>query len=202
MKRLRNESADIVINLANIYPVSFRYVWQSSFLWLVLLGLLGALAFGINAAVADPTFLTYSNGALIASTILVAFGVIVKTIYGMLYRQTYFYGIEGRHFVISKGILLKQRRSCPFNHITDFYIGRSLVDFIFGLYYLEVRTPALDHGNAGKIDGLTFGAATALQNYLTDLLNEGDLRSRPAETDYREHRKFPERVAPFETHLH
>ena len=171
-------------------------------MWILLLCLLGSVALGINATVTDPTVLTYSNGALIASGIFVAFGVIVKTIYGMLYRQTYFYGIDGRHFVISKGILLKQRRSCPFNHITDFYIGRSLVDFIFGLYYLEVRTPAFDHGEAGKIDGLSFEAATALQNYLTDLLDDGEAANRQAETARRKHQKFADNVVPLETHLH
>ncbi|MFN8388769.1 MAG: PH domain-containing protein [Bdellovibrionota bacterium] len=176
MERLMGqEDNGMRVNLAESHPIAFRYVFERSAMWfLALLGLL-VLFVGVNLAVADGnSSLVYfcNKGILLAATVVCAV-IVVKTIYSILYRATYFYGIEGRHFVISKGVILKQRRSCPFNHITDFYIGRSFTDFLFQLNYLEVRTPAQDSEEIGKIEGLSFSSAVALQDYLTDLLEHG-----------------------------
>jgi membrane protein YdbS with pleckstrin-like domain len=186
------DDSGLNVNLAKTHPIAFRYVWQRSFVWFIALAVISCMWLGLNfgAEQSQSDLLYWCKEALAGADILVLIVVVVKSIYGVLYRATYYYGIEGRHFVISKGVILKQRRSCPFNHITDFYIGRSFVDFLFQLNYLEVRTPAQDSEEVGKIEGLPFDCAVALQDYLTDLLERGGGHERESASGFRDGADF------------
>lgn len=113
----------------------------------------------------------------------------VRFTYEFLRRQCLYYGLEDGHFVISQGIILRQRGFFPLSRITDVYLERSLLDLIFGLHTLHISTPTPLSERFARIEGLDEYTARALQHYLTAALERsameldvrdprGDERSR------------------------
>lgn len=123
------------------------------------------------------------GGALVVS---------VKALYEYLYFHFYYYGLEEGHLVVSEGILLKEREMLPLSVITDIFIDRQVLDFLFGIYNLTAVNP----GGAGQrfrdIRGLSKRHAVGLQDYISRLnsqLNPENVRT--VEEDPPQHNPAP-----------
>ena len=162
------------VDLQKECPISSRLAFKKATPFILsFIGILG-FSFGLNYilsdAIAEETLNRFQTFALILLCIsfLLALGKLLFEIVEIVY---YRYGIEAGHFVISKGIFLKGRGSFPLSRITDVYVDRTFLDFIFGLYSLHISTPTMISGAFARIDGLTLKSAMRLQEKITDCLD-------------------------------
>ena len=162
------------VNLRAECTISIRLALKKSALLFLIFFFVLALSVGtiyiLESSLEESTLLRVQNVALIF--ILLSFlGAIGKFVFEAIEIRYYRYGIEAGHFVISKGIVLKRRGSFPLSRITDVYLDRTCLDFLFGLYSLHFSTPTMSSGAFARIDGLSLKSAMTLQERLTDCLD-------------------------------
>ena len=162
------------VNLRKECPISMRHAIKEAFpfilAFIAILGLSVGLSYVLEDSLGEETLVRFQTFAaiIILISFLVALG---KFLFEAVEHAYYSYGIEAGHFVISKGIFLKRRGSFPLSRITDVYLDRTFLDFVFGLYSLHFSTPTMSSGAFARIDGLTLKSAMRLQEKLTDCLD-------------------------------
>jgi membrane protein YdbS with pleckstrin-like domain len=171
---------DVVLDLKRKYPISIRWVMKrccGTFLVIVLAGLFLIYGVPLMRELLGKDVRPWLPVLLLCYlALLLVFGV--KLVYELLSRQRYYYAVEGSNVVIAKGIILRQRGCFPIQQITDIYLNRTLGEFIFGLYSLNVSTPTAHSAEFARIDGLPRETAIALQNELLHILYEEDHGTR------------------------
>lgn len=163
------------INLRKLYPISALWPLMRSFSWLSMFIFSVILVFYLDYKYVS----TIENDVkrnlfhLIMVTVLLGtFSVwLGRFIVFALERWYYDYRIDSGHLYVVKGIFLKQKGSFPLARITDIYLDRSLLDFIFGLWDVHVSTPTASSGEFAHIPGLTSRNATNLQKKLSELVH-------------------------------
>ncbi len=170
------------VNLRRCYPPAFRSILFFSFPWL-LSYLLVIIILLFLASFRAPMEAKITPLQQIFDTVFYAIVVIGfllclgKLLYELIYHYLYYYGIEQKHLVISKGIILKERGSFPLSLITEVHLTRGVIEFLFGLYYLRLMTPSSSTTEIATIQGLRKDPATKLQNYLTSLVDKSHTAS-------------------------
>ncbi len=170
------------IELAREYPVSKRVVIMKSIVPIVIVA---ALAVGMLLISNESVlFGQLSNTppsdhlnrpvelALLISVGLVGLALVCHVLYWELHRLSLYYAIEGGHFIMSRGIILKQRGSFPLARISEVYLERNFLDLIFGVYNLHISTPTAESSEFARIEGLSSRAAHGMQEYLVRLVEE------------------------------
>jgi len=168
-------------NLAKVYPISGLTDFRRTF-WL----LIATVTLSVVAAIANilPTpFISDQevNVLLNGSLRALAFGLACwwfgRFVYECLRRHCVYYGLDDGQFVISRGIILKQRGFFPLSRITDIYLERSPLDFVFGLHTLHISTPTSLSERFARIEGLNLETALALQQLLSSVVEPSAERS-------------------------
>ncbi|MCB0338923.1 MAG: PH domain-containing protein, partial [Bdellovibrionales bacterium] len=89
-----------------------------------------------------------------------------------LFHMTYYYGFEAEHFVLTSGVLLKNRSSLHISLITDIFLKRRPIELIFLLYSIQVANPSPEAPAHERISSLARHNAIGLQDFLIDLIKE------------------------------
>lgn len=178
------------MNLSRIFPVSwmvgFRMTWMS---------LLVACATTTVAIAARPE----SELGLQISPLLLqwlnwlalgAWGVWgLRFLYEQIARLTLFYGIEDGHFVIARGVIIRERGGFPLARLTDMYLESSLINLLLGVRTLHLATPTTLSEKFARIDGLDARVAVALLRRLSRLVDRSITHEpRPRESHERRER--------------
>lgn len=165
------------VNLSSIYPISlmvgFRHTW---------IGLTVAVSASIAALLLStyyfPFLLDNERRELYATaTQGVTAGLwcawIARFAYEQLARVACYYGIEDGHFVIARGIFIRERGSFPLARITDVYLESNIMNLLLGVRTLHLATPTMLSERFARIDGLPTRVAEALQRRISRLVDQG-----------------------------
>ena len=158
-------------DLKQQFPISKRYWLKKTFAWLIfgIVFLFASYWLFKSRNYYNPRELSFN---LILINLAGLFIFLIKLIYNILYDYTLRYRIEDYSFMISKGVILKQQGVIPFQQVTDLFIKRDYLDFIFGLYSFEVHS-ASDHENElSIIKGFCKKNADALRRSMRQALDE------------------------------
>lgn len=109
------------------------------------------------------------NQIFLGFNFLIAISLVIKITYEILFHNAYYYAIQDGHLVISSGVFLKQRAAYPITAISDVYLDRKFLDFIFGLYNVHISNPSLKSHEFGDIKGLCSKNGVLIQDYLKQL---------------------------------
>lgn len=163
-------------DLRDEFPLAYRSIIRRSFPWLVIYVSIAVFTLlGLSEVPKDPLLPEVGQFVDILGQSLLILGALIcffKLVYEIVFHHMYYYAIEEGHLVISAGIFLKQRGAFPLNVITDVYLDRNPLDFMFGLYDLYTSNPAGASHEFGDIQGLSKAKAVALQDYLVTLTKE------------------------------
>lgn len=165
------------VNLSSIYPISWVVGFRRT--WIVLtFAIVASLGATVLAALTLPGI---EDGELKTLSIAAAKGLVVglwaawglRFIYEQLARLSCYYGIEDGHFVIARGIFIRERGSFPLARITDVYLESNLMNLFFGVRTLHLATPTMLSEQFARIDGLPTRVAEALQRRISRLVERG-----------------------------
>ncbi|RIL10965.1 MAG: hypothetical protein DCC75_03285 [Proteobacteria bacterium] len=160
--------------LSGRYPISFLLSLRRTWLLMTFLIGLAVLKIAIHFGVVKLPLSEDEQSLMFMSLTYLALGAalfwLMQLCYHELVRMTLRYDLEEGHFVISRGIIIKQRGLFPLSRITDVYLERSLPDLIFGLHTLHVSTPTELSERFARIDGLGFREAMGMQKELAYVL--------------------------------
>ncbi|MCB0322647.1 MAG: PH domain-containing protein [Bdellovibrionales bacterium] len=173
------------VDLTAYYPLAHRSILRRSWIWLGVYWEAATLVITRHLwATGNGYYGGIFSELLEAISFYVLFGGLaacaLKLIYEELYYASWHYGIEAGNFVVAKGVVIKSRSSYPLTRVNDVYLERNFVDFLFGLYNLNVATPNPASYTFGKVEGLSRDVAVAMQDYITQLLDELHPRTEAA----------------------
>ncbi len=175
-KRERERYLKDSANLNQIYPISARLIVKRCFP-AAAASMLAAFTYAVTATRISALFGAGAASSSLTWSILifVVAGVGLKVLYELVQRRSCQYSVEDSNWIVARGLVLRQRGCFPLSQITDVYLNRSLTDFIFGLYNLNVSTPTTRSAEFASIKGLHKETALALQNHLLRLLHRDRL---------------------------
>ncbi|MCB0335269.1 MAG: PH domain-containing protein [Bdellovibrionales bacterium] len=174
---------DRSVNLRATYPLAFRSIFANS--WrsiLALCGIFFLLRYGQLMALEHPVFSSSDIQPLLEIDVYylaayyVFYGALVlvslKLIYEHLFHMTYYYGIEAEHFIITSGVLLKNRSSLHISLITDVFMSRNFIELLCGLFSVEAANPSPETPVSNRISSLSRKQAICLQDFIVNLVKE------------------------------
>jgi membrane protein YdbS with pleckstrin-like domain len=171
---MRTLDKDNRIDLHTLYPISRRVIVKRSSGWISFFILCVLIFLGINFGLDTAFFGADSHARLkIVAAGLLGFSVLglaLKLLYEECQRRCITYHVEDGHFMVKKGIILKQRGVFPLPRITDIYLQRDLWDLLLNLANLDVSTPTTYSADFTRIEGLPHPVAVALQKRLTTVV--------------------------------
>lgn len=163
-----------IIDLKQKYPIANRFVLRRSFWWLlicvgtaVMLWLAYVHYFSLEQVPLTASDLALKKIVVIAGTFAV---FLVRTAYLLLFRWTYVYALNNNRLIVSRGVILREEASIPLTNLTELYLKRSWLDFLFGLNNLYIASPLERIQRIALIEGLSSGTARALKSYLAGRL--------------------------------
>lgn len=184
------------INLRAMFPVAHRSVYAASWRWIItFVAMTFLIGIGHSIAVGSPNELTpppeplmrlsayehYSYYLFWGLLLILA----LKIIYEELFHMTHYYGIEAEHFIITTGVLLKNRSSLHISLITDVFLKRSTVELTLLLYSIQVANPSPESPDVEEISSLSRHHAVALQDYLVNLVRVSRIGPEGIPTKYK-----------------
>lgn len=99
---------------------------------------------------------------------VLAFALLWKLAYPILYFITYHYDMDDKNVVIRKGVIAKKEITLPFAKITDVYVEQDTLDVILALYDVHISTPTVQSGTFAHIDGLNREGAAELRRVILE----------------------------------
>ncbi len=181
------ESIDLdntsTIDLKKRFPVSRWLVVKEMFPWLAgftALFILYSWSFdtstGAQNQLASKVSFTskYQEFFVVDQLILYGTAIFVLTIVGIYYElQRYFfqYRIEGFRIILRKGIILRDEGSLPLLPIAEVFSRRGVLDFILGLYQVNIAVPVNSINSFACIDGLNKKNASLLIDFISAQLS-------------------------------
>lgn len=107
-------------------------------------GFFGGLLFLTFAPTSTPNILSVW-GAIPFILPLFALGAFIYTYY---LRKTYNYFVTSQRVVFEGGIIIKKKKSVPYDKITDIVISQTILEQIAGIRSLEIQTAGTGYGRA------------------------------------------------------
>ena len=159
------------VNLKMMFPVSFRYSLQQSVMLIAILAVALAASvkfIGLGGVVYPSTPAEILVAGCVHFLVLI---LVLKIVHEELKRHALQYETDGFRLVITRGILFKNEGSLPLLPVTEIFVKRDFLDFLFGLYELHVATPVNAARAFGLIEGLKYKDAHALEKFLANQLN-------------------------------
>lgn len=161
-----------VIELKTRFPQPLRVVIRQNFWWFFFASLLALLIFAAWDGVALPDFL--DSELLLAKKAILLMGILmvlfVRVGYGLLYRATYQYRIERGRLKIRRGAFLKEEASLPLVPLTELYLRRNWLDFLFGLTNVYIAVILERAQRIGEIRGLKTHDAREVKNIILGVI--------------------------------
>ena len=158
------------VDLRANYPISPRYALRKSIGWITACLTVSAVAGAITyLKLGEASYVLHSYALPVLASAL-AF-VAVKYAHAVLYRMTFYYGLEGFRLIISRGILVRQVGSLPILPVSEIYIHRNLLDMLFGVANVDIYTPMETTRRFARIECLAPKTAEELREFLGELLN-------------------------------
>ena len=174
MKAAKQQHISEKVNLSDAYPISLRFIFRMAFpylaalLALVVIWLVKDVAWNpTRSFVTDLSIFKFRIWFSVAGAI-----VIIRLTYAWLYRGTFYYAIERKSLVIAKGVIIRNRGNLPFSQITDLFVKRGLLEFLFGLSSVVVSSASDYSEEFASIEGLSWKTAEELQLYLRKMLED------------------------------
>lgn len=154
------------MELKALYPQSLRAVVRENFWWYVAGFLLAAALILTTSQVlvldfVDQELLIIKKWILLVGVAVVLVG---RTIYSLLFRATFQYGIHQGRLNIVRGILLKEEALLPLMPLTELYVRRSWLDMLFGLSNIYIAVILERAKQIGEIKGLKTKDAHGLRD--------------------------------------
>lgn len=175
------------IDIGSLFPLSHLFSLRRSFVWAIAAaGLWVLYHFSrhhefVNLGL-DGTYVQLPELLAVGVTVI----LLARLIYYEIYRYTYRFSIDGFRFVISRGVLFRERGSLPILPVSEIYIRRNFADYLLGLADIQIVTPLDASHRFASIEGFPVGHAYALQQFLSDQLNRqiflADIPQRNKET--------------------
>ena len=164
------------IPLHRMYPISRRYIVVRLLPWLVFALVVFALVLSTDLSVLISSESTPFSNQLGLGSITLLLGIltviILKFAIVSLQVRHLRFEIREQRLIISRGYLFKRSGSLLLNRITDVYIGRTPLMFLFGICYLEILTPTEDSKCFARIEGLPRKSAERLQHHIFKAIAE------------------------------
>lgn len=86
--------------------------------------------------------------------------------------MSFYYGIEAEHFILTTGVLLKNRTSIHISLITDVFLQRRPEELVLGLYSVELANPSPEAPTQNRIASLDTTDAVGLQDFVVGLIEQ------------------------------
>ncbi len=99
------------------------------------------------------------------------FIAILTYVYQVFYMKYYFYDMQGKTLIITKGVFSRNEITLPINRIQDVYVDQDILDRIFGLYDVHVSSATSTSGFLSHIDGVNKANSETLKELLLDAIH-------------------------------